>query len=374
MLNRGETVGVFQLESGGMVGLCKSFDIDGIEDIIALIALYRPGPMDLIPDYIARKRGKTRIRYAHPLLKTVCADTFGIMIYQEQVMAAASVLAGYSLGNADLLRRAMGKKDLEKMQLERVKFVEGCARVNEIGEAKANEIFDLLEKFAGYGFNRSHSAAYGWVSYQTAYLKANFPVEFMAASLTHATSASDATAKIAIFVAECQRMGLKILPPDVNKSGLYFEPEDLDREDGKAERVEDCIRAARVSDARSVVDGASADPSVPSVPLDPSAPPPPPARWRALRPGRREKRRLGRRRDHPRRAQGQRPLPILRRLLPAPRPEGDEPQARRVPREVRRLRRLRRPTRGHVRARRNGDGIRPARPAREGQRPDLPLR
>ncbi len=259
MLNRGETVGVFQLESGGMVGLCKSFAIEGIEDIIALIALYRPGPMDLIPDYIARKRGKTRIRYAHPLLKTVCADTFGIMIYQEQVMAAASVLAGYSLGAADLLRRAMGKKDLEKMKLERVKFVEGCERVNQIGKDKADEIFDLLEKFAGYGFNRSHSAAYGWVSYQTAFLKANFSVEFMAASLTHATSASDATAKIAIFVAECQRMGLPILPPDVNRSGLYFEPEDLATE---ARRGADLAAEAQSGEE----DGVPSDPSVPLVP------------------------------------------------------------------------------------------------------------
>jgi DNA polymerase III subunit alpha len=226
MLNRGETVGVFQLESGGMVNLCKQFDIGSIDDVIALIALFRPGPMDLIPDYIARKRGKTKVRFAHPLLKEVCADTFGVMIYQEQVMAAANLLAGYTLGGADLLRRAMGKKDHEKMKHERSKFVEGCAKTNNIAADKANDIFDLLEKFAGYGFNRSHSAAYGWVSYQTAYLKANFPVEFMSAVLSNAITASDATEKIAIFVAECQRMGTAILPPEVNLSGLKFQPED----------------------------------------------------------------------------------------------------------------------------------------------------
>ena len=226
MLNRGETVGVFQLESGGMLNLCKQFDIRGIDDIIALIALFRPGPMDLIPDYLARKRGKTKVKYVHPLLKEVCADTFGVMIYQEQVMAAANLLAGYTLGGADLLRRAMGKKDIEKMQHERSKFVEGCLRTNDIPADKANDIFDLLEKFAGYGFNRSHSAAYGWVSYQTAYLKANFPVEFMSAVLSNAITASDATDKIAIFVAECQRMGTTILPPDVNLSALKFQPED----------------------------------------------------------------------------------------------------------------------------------------------------
>ncbi len=225
MLNRGETVGVFQLESGGMINLCRQFEIAGIDDIIALIALYRPGPMDLIPDYIARKKGKTKIKYAHPLLEQVCADTFGIMIYQEQVMAAASLLAGFTLGGADLLRRAMGKKDVEKMKEERSKFVAGCDATNGIDRQKANEVFDLLEKFAGYGFNRSHSAAYGWVSYQTAFLKANFPVEFMAATLSHAINASDATEKIAIFVAECQRMGLQILAPDLNRSGVKFEPE-----------------------------------------------------------------------------------------------------------------------------------------------------
>src|SRR3989440_5565399 len=144
------------------------------------------------------------------------------MIYQEQVMAAASRLAGYSLGQADLLRRAMGKKDREKMAKERANFIEGCARENKIAEKKANTIFDLLEKFAGYGFNKSHSAAYGLISYQTAYLKANYPVEFMAALLSNEINNTD---KISTFVGECKRMGIPILPPDVNRSGLKFSPE-----------------------------------------------------------------------------------------------------------------------------------------------------
>src|SRR6476660_9582591 len=173
LLNRAETIGIFQLE-GGMTGLCKQFDFKAIDDIIALSALYRPGPIDLIPDYIKRKKGLAKIRYEHPLLEEVCADTYGVMIYQEQVMAAASRLAGYSLGQADLLRRAMGKKDRKKMAQERSIFIEGCARENKIPEKKANAIFDLLEKFAGYGFNKSHSAAYGLISYQTAYLKAHY--------------------------------------------------------------------------------------------------------------------------------------------------------------------------------------------------------
>ncbi len=222
LLNRGETTAVFQLESGGMVNVCRQFDLKDIEDINAILALYRPGPMDLIPDYIKRKKGLSKIKYAHPLLAQVCADTQGIFVYQEQVMKAVQVLAGYTLGGADLLRRAMGKKDKEKMAKERLIFVDGCKKNNDIDADKANEIFDLLEKFAGYGFNRSHSAAYAWVSYQTAFLKANYPVEFMAAVMSNEISNTD---KISIFVAECERMGIKILPPDVNKSSLKFAPE-----------------------------------------------------------------------------------------------------------------------------------------------------
>jgi DNA polymerase-3 subunit alpha len=222
LYNRGETIGLFQMESGGMTSTAKQFDVRKMDDIIALIALYRPGPMDLIGDYIKRKKGLTKIRYEHPLLEEICADTYGVMIYQEQVMAAASKLGGYSLAQGDLLRRAMGKKDKEKMANERKNFIEGCARTNKIPEKKANAIFDLLEKFAGYGFNKSHSAAYGVVSYHTAYLKAHYPVEFMAGLLSNEINNTD---KISVFVAECKRMGIGILPPNVNKSGLKFSPE-----------------------------------------------------------------------------------------------------------------------------------------------------
>ena len=225
LLNAGETIGVFQLESGGMIALCKQFGVDRIEDIIALIALYRPGPMDLIPDFIDRKKGKKKVKYEHPLLEEVSRETHGILIYQEQVQKAANVLAGYSLGDADLLRRAMGKKDPAEMAKQRTIFVEGAKRVNNINDKLANKIFDLLEKFAGYGFNKSHSAAYGLISYQTAFLKANFPVEFMSAVLSNEINNTD---KISVFVAECKRMGVEILPPDVNHSQLKFAPESGD--------------------------------------------------------------------------------------------------------------------------------------------------
>ncbi len=228
LLNRGETTAVFQLESGGMMNLCRQFDVNRIEDIIALIALYRPGPMDLIPDFTERKKGKKKVQYLHPLLEEASEETYGILIYQEQVQRAANLLAGYSLGEADLLRRAMGKKDLSKMNQQRKNFVEGCKRVNNIPEKQANDIFDLLEKFAGYGFNKSHSAAYGLISYQTANLKANYPVEFIAAVLSNEINNTD---KISTFVAECQRMGIEILAPDVNRSMLKFVPET--RETGK---------------------------------------------------------------------------------------------------------------------------------------------
>src|SRR6266446_2818961 len=222
LYNRGETIGLFQMESGGMTSLSKQLDVKKLDDIIALIALYRPGPMELIPEYVKAKKGITPIKYLHPLLEDICANTYGVMIYQEQVMAAASKLAGYSLAQADLLRRAMGKKDKEKMAKERKNFIEGCARTNKIPEKKANAIFDLLEKFAGYGFNKSHSAAYGVISYQTAFLKAHYPVEFMAGLLSNEINNTE---KISVFVGECKRMGISILPPDINKSGLKFIPE-----------------------------------------------------------------------------------------------------------------------------------------------------
>jgi DNA polymerase-3 subunit alpha len=220
--NRGETLGVFHMEGGGITNCCKRFDVRSIEDIIAIGALYRPGPMRFIDDYIARKKNRKTIEFAHPLLEQVCAETYGIIVYQEQVQRAAHVLAGYSLGEADLLRRAMGKKDREKMAKERTRFVKGCQLVNGIAEETANAIFDFIARFAEYGFNKSHSAAYGWISYQTAFLKAHYPVEFMAALLTHDASTTD---RISEVIAECSRMGIKILAPDVNLSSLHFLPE-----------------------------------------------------------------------------------------------------------------------------------------------------
>ncbi len=219
LLNRAENIGVFQVESPGMRRTCEIFDLKGIEDLIALIALYRPGPMDLIDEYVKRKKGKSQFTYEHPLLEAISAETYGVLIYQEQVMAAARSLAGYTLGQADLLRRAMGKKKPEEMAKQRETFVQGCAKVNQIPRSQALRIFDLLEKFAGYGFNKSHSAAYAVVACQTAYLKANHPTEYMASLLSHEL---DNTDKIALFTAEAQRMGIEILPPDVNTSEKRF--------------------------------------------------------------------------------------------------------------------------------------------------------
>jgi DNA polymerase III subunit alpha len=221
LLNKANTLGVFQLESGGMRDLCRKFQIGSIEHITALIALYRPGPMELIPEFIRRRHGEVRIEYEHPLLEPICRETYGIMVYQEQVMQAAQALAGYTLGAADLLRRAMGKKKFEEMAQQRESFVQGCARVNRIPATKANQIFDLLEKFAGYGFNKSHAAAYAMVAYQTAYLKANYPVEFLCAMMTN--DMAD-TAKLGLYIAEARGMGIEVLPPDVNESQVAFAP------------------------------------------------------------------------------------------------------------------------------------------------------
>jgi DNA polymerase-3 subunit alpha len=221
LLNRAETLGVFQLESGGMRDLCRKFQISSIEHITALVALYRPGPMDLIPDFIKRRHGEVKIEYEHPLLEPITRETYGILIYQEQVMQATQVLAGFTLGAADVLRRAMGKKDVEKMQKQREKFIKGCAATNKISAGKANDIFDLLQKFAGYGFNKSHAAAYAVVAYQTAYLKANHPVEFFCAMMTNDMADTD---KLAQYIAEARSFGIEVLGPDVNESQMYFAP------------------------------------------------------------------------------------------------------------------------------------------------------
>ena len=221
LLNKANTVGIFQLESGGMRDLCRKFQISSIEHITALVALYRPGPMDLIPDFIKRRHGEVKIEYEHPLLESISRETYGVLIYQEQVMQAAQLLAGYTLGGADLLRRAMGKKKVEEMQKQRETFVKGCARVNQIPAPKANQVFDLLEKFAGYGFNKSHAAAYAIVAYQTAYLKANYPVEFLAANMTNDMGNTD---KLSVLIAEARTFGIEVLPPDVNESQVAFAP------------------------------------------------------------------------------------------------------------------------------------------------------
>jgi DNA polymerase-3 subunit alpha len=221
LLNRAETLGVFQLESGGMRDLCRKFQISSVEHITALVALYRPGPMELIPEFIKRRHGEMKIEYEHPLLEPITRETYGILIYQEQVMQAAQVLAGYTLGSADLLRRAMGKKKREEMAKQRAIFVKGCKEKNQIPEKKANEIFDLLEKFAGYGFNKSHAAAYAIVAYQTAYLKANYPVEFFCAMMTN--DMAD-TAKLSQYINEAREFGIEVLQPDVNESQVHFAP------------------------------------------------------------------------------------------------------------------------------------------------------
>jgi len=219
LLQKGDTVGVFQLESEGMRRTLAAVRPTNFEDIIALVSLYRPGPMDNIPMFGARKNGREPIEYPHALLEPILKETYGIFVYQEQVMQAAQVLAGYSLGQADLLRRAMGKKIKAEMDAQRAGFVAGCASVNAIAEGKANELFDLIDKFAGYGFNKSHAAAYALVAYQTAWMKAHHKPEFYAASMCYDMTTTD---KLAIFVDDMRRMGVPCLPPCINASHAEF--------------------------------------------------------------------------------------------------------------------------------------------------------
>jgi DNA polymerase-3 subunit alpha len=218
LLSSGKTTGVFQLESSGMRDLLVGLKPDRFEDIIAIIALYRPGPMDLIPDFIKRKQGKIPISYETPELEPILKDTYGVIVYQEQVMAIANKVAGFSLGQADILRRAMGKKKPEEMEKLRVQFLEG-AKGKKIPEKKAEKLYELIQKFAGYGFNKSHAAAYAVVCYQTAYLKAHYPTEFMAALMTSDMGNAD---KIVGYFTECRGLGIPVLPPDVNQSQQYF--------------------------------------------------------------------------------------------------------------------------------------------------------
>ncbi|MAM34263.1 MAG: DNA polymerase III subunit alpha [Micavibrio sp.] len=222
LLATGHAIGIFQLESSGMRDVLRKMKPNRFEDIIALVALYRPGPMDNIPKYIATKAGSEEADYMHPLLQPLLEETYGIMVYQEQVMQAAQILAGYSLGNADLLRRAMGKKIKEEMDAQRVTFTAGAKEKNNVPEDQSTTIFDQIEKFAGYGFNKSHAAAYALIAYQTAWLKANYPVEFMAASMT---LDKGNTEKLAVFKQELDRMEVPLNGPDICVSRVNFSVE-----------------------------------------------------------------------------------------------------------------------------------------------------
>jgi DNA polymerase-3 subunit alpha len=222
LMQRGDTVGVFQLESEGMRKTLAAVRPTNFGDIIALVSLYRPGPMDNIPMFGRRKNGQEEIEYPHDLLEPILKETYGIFVYQEQVMQAAQILAGYSLGDADLLRRAMGKKIKAEMDAQRERFVKGCAENSNIPATKANELFDLIDKFAGYGFNKSHAAAYALLSYQTAWMKAHHPAEFYAASMAFDIHLTD---KLTVFVDDMRRMGVNCLPPDINVSEADFSVE-----------------------------------------------------------------------------------------------------------------------------------------------------
>jgi len=218
LLTQGETAGVFQLESSGMRSALRELKPTRFEDIIAVVALYRPGPMEQIPIFIESKHGTRAIKYPHKELETVLNETYGVMVYQEQIMEVAARMAGFTLGQADLLRRAIGKKKKEILDEQRIIFVEGVERKG-YGRKLGDELYDLIVKFASYGFNKSHAAAYALIAYQTAYLKANYPVAFMAALLTGVISSSE---KVSLYIADCRRQGIEILPPDVNESELNF--------------------------------------------------------------------------------------------------------------------------------------------------------
>ncbi|MGB7468625.1 MAG: DNA polymerase III subunit alpha, partial [Candidatus Acidiferrum sp.] len=219
---RGDTTAIFQFESHGMRDILRRYQPSRIEDLTALNALYRPGPIQggMIDDFINRKTGKTKVSYELPQLKGILEETYGVILYQEQVMQIANLLASFSLGEADILRRAMGKKKKEEMAAQRAKFMAGCL-ANKVPEKKAEKTFDLMEEFAGYGFNKSHSCAYALLAYQTAYLKTHYPVDFMAALLTSETGNAEKAVK---YINEARGMSISILPPDVNESDLYFTP------------------------------------------------------------------------------------------------------------------------------------------------------
>lgn len=219
LFQRGDTVSIFQFESTGMREHLRKLKPTEIGDLIAMNALYRPGPMENIPTYVARKHGREEVEYPHPLLEDILEPTYGIAVFQEQVMQMARELAGFSLGEADILRRAMGKKKEKLMRKQREKFIKGCQAENDIPEDEADELFDIINEFAGYGFNKSHSAAYSLVAYRTAYLKAHYPPEFMAAAMTNEMDNTDKLSKV---LEEARSMGLEVLPPSINRSQSRF--------------------------------------------------------------------------------------------------------------------------------------------------------
>jgi DNA polymerase-3 subunit alpha len=218
MFTQGRTSGLFQFESDGMRDILRRFKPDRLDHLTALNALYRPGPMQMIDDFIRRRHGQTRVTYEHPSMEPILSGTYGVMVYQEQVMQIASALAGFTLGEADILRKAMGKKKADVMATQKQKFLEG-AGARGVSERKAIKVWDHMEQFAGYGFNKSHSAAYAWLAYQTAYLKANYPAYFMAALLTSERANTENMVK---YIGECREMGLPVLPPDANESDMFF--------------------------------------------------------------------------------------------------------------------------------------------------------
>jgi DNA polymerase III subunit alpha len=252
MLGRGETLGVFQLESDGMKRVCVELKPSTLDDIIALVALYRPGPMELIPHYIAVKHGRVKPTYLHPKLEAILSDSNGQTLYQEQIMQIARDLAGFTMGGADELRKVMGKKQKDQVPIYRKKFVDGCV-ANGIDAKLADEIFAYIEPFAGYGFNKSHAAAYGWIAYQTAFLKANHPLQYFAALMS---SVRDKTDKLVEYIDEAKKMGITVLPPDVNESLVEFAVVEgqirfgLAAVKGVGEGAVDAILATRTRDGR----------------------------------------------------------------------------------------------------------------------------
>jgi len=228
-ISTGETLGLFQIESAGMQDLANKLKPDGFEDVIAMLALYRPGPMEsgMLDDFVERKHGRAKITYMFPELEEILRPTYGVIVYQEQVMQIVQTIGGFSLGGADLVRRGMGKKDQALLDKLKVEFVEGAVK-NGFEEQKSGALFDLILKFAGYGFNKSHSAAYAMITFYTSYLKHYYPTEFMAAILTLEKNNTD---KVVRYVDEVKRMGMKLLPPDINKSGLVFEARNIDGEE-----------------------------------------------------------------------------------------------------------------------------------------------